>query len=91
MSQVAACDSGGRHAISKKMVENLPHVHGSKSVVMASLTEGFGKRVDVWMGKEKFCTKQNFPGLPGLGIKDSGDDWKGPIAASNVAKGKGPM
>ena len=42
-SQVAACDPGGRCAISKKMVENLSHVHRSKSVVMASLTEGFGK------------------------------------------------
>ena len=63
--------------ISRNMVENLPHVHGSKSVMIASLIDGFGKCGDVWMGNEKFCTKRNFPGLPGLGIRESGDDWKG--------------
>ena len=91
MSQVAACDPGGRHAMSKNMVEILPHVHQIKSAVIALLIDGLGQHGDVWMGKEKFCTKWNFLGLPGLGIKESRDDWKGPMAALIVTKGSGPM
>ena len=77
--------------MSKNMVEKFPHVQGIKSAVITLLIDGLGKRGDVWMGKEKFCTKRNFPGLPGLGIRESGNDWKGPMAASIVAKGSGPM
>lgn len=90
-SRVAACDPSGRRAISKNMVENFPHVHGSRSVVKALLMDGLGKRCEVWMGNEKFCTKRNLPNLPGLGINESGDDWNGPIAASIAVKGRGPM
>lgn len=34
-------------------------------------------------GKEKFWTSLNFPGFPGLGIMDKGDDWKGPMVRSS--------
>ena len=91
MSQVAACNPGGRYTTSKKMVENLPHMHGSKLVVVALLMDRFGKQVDVWIGKEKFCTKRKFSGLPGLGIRESRNDWNGPIAASIIVNRKGPM
>ena len=27
-------------------------------------------------GNDKFCTSQNFPGLPGLGTKEREEVWK---------------
>jgi len=41
-------------------------------------------------GKEKSCTRRNLPGLSGFGIIDKGEDWKGPMAASNPALVNGP-
>jgi hypothetical protein len=35
----------------------------------------------VW-GAEKLWTARNFPGLPGFGMMESGDDWKGPMSFS---------
>lgn len=35
------------------IIENLPQVHGNKSVSMVLLIEGFGKLGEVLMGKEK--------------------------------------
>ena len=64
---------------------------GSRSVVMVLLMDRLGKHCKVWMGKEKFCTKCNLPNLPGMGIKERGNDWKGPIAALIIAKGRRPM
>ena len=46
---------------------------------------------NVGYGKEKLWTAQNLPGLPGLGIRESGDVWKGPISHSTSAREKGPM
>ena len=42
-------------------------------------------------GNEKFCTSLNFPGRPGLGIKERGDVWKGPKVSCMSGRGKGPM
>ena len=36
-------------------------------------------------GNDRFWTRQNFPGFPGLGTSDSRAVWKGPIRASTVA------
>lgn len=41
---------------------------------------GFGKQGEVSIGNEKFCMSLNLSGQPGFGIKERGDDWKGPIA-----------
>lgn len=70
--------------ISGYTVENFPHVHGIKLNVIPWLIEALGDS-----GKEKFCISLNLSMCPGLGIKDSGDDWKGPRMFSMLAKGGG--
>jgi len=42
-------------------------------------------------GYEKSCTMRNFPGFPGLGRRERGDDWKGPMRDSSSVLEKGPM
>lgn len=64
---------------------------GKLSVSMYKFTEGLRKGVLGKCRKEKFCMMQNFPGFPGFGIMDSGEDWKGPISCSKVSASKGPM
>ena len=74
-SLVAAWEPGSSHDISKYTVENFPHVHGISLEVMPWLTEVLGHFAEGDSGKEKFCISLNLSGCPGLGIKDSGDDW----------------
>jgi hypothetical protein len=72
-------------------MENFPHVAGKLVAEMDELMDGLGLEGDRAMGKEKFCTSLNLPGRPGLGIMESGDDWKGPITDWIMSMGKGPM
>ena len=59
-------------------MENFPHVVGKLLASIAELMEGKGLVAFGDDGNEKFCTNLNLPGRPGLGIKESGDDWNGP-------------
>ena len=88
---MAASDPGGSLAAKRYTVENFPHVVGKLLALIAELIDGkvlveFG--ID---GKEKFWTSLNLPGHPGLGIKESGEDWKGPRVSYMSGRGKGPM
>ena len=40
-------------------------------------------------GKERFWTRRYFPGLPGLGTRESGEVWKGPSMCSTSRWVKG--
>ena len=55
-------------------MENVPHVVWKSSVLMDELMEGEGKLGEGLRGKETFCTSLNFPGRPGLGIIEMGED-----------------
>jgi len=72
-------------------VENFPHVVGKLLVLIAELIDGKGLVEFGIDGKEKFCTSLNLLGHPGLGIKESGEDWKGPRVSYMSGRGKGPM
>ena len=71
-------------------VENIPQVQGKSCESMAELIEGIRFWPDVW-GCEKLWTAQNFPGLPGLGTRERGEDWKGPMRVSSSSCENGPM
>ena len=88
---MAASEPGGSCDISLYTMENFPHVVGNSSALMQEFTEGLGNEGLGECGKEKFCTILNFPGFPGLGIMERGEDWKGPISSSRFSAVKGPM
>jgi hypothetical protein len=90
MSLVAASEPGGRCAISWYTTENFPQVVGKLFASMREFTDGFRKGVLLECGKEKFWISLQFPGLPGLGMMDIGEDWKGPIRCSSASAEKGP-
>ena len=48
--------------------------------------EGDGKG---FKGKDRFCMRQNLPGLHGLGTRDRGEVWKGPRVLSISLHEKG--
>ena len=72
----------------RAIVEKVPQVHGYSEESMCALMDGMGAAGEC--GKEKSCTSRNLPGLLGFRIIDSGDVWKGPMAASSCALVKGP-
>jgi hypothetical protein len=41
-------------------------------------------------GCDRFWTRRYLPGLPGLGMMPSGDDWKGPMSCLTSDLEKGP-
>ena len=69
-SRTAACEPGGRHAASRKTVENVPQVHGNSLLLMLELMEETAGR-GLW-GWEKSCTAY-LPGFEVLGTNDRGD------------------
>ena len=91
MSRVAALDPGGSLTTRRYTVENFPHVVGKLSALSAELIDGEGLVEFGVDGKEKFCTSLNLLGRPGLGIKESGEDWKGPKVSYMSGRGKGLM
>jgi len=74
----------------RQITEKVPHVHGKSSELVKELMEGFGKDGEGESGKDKFWGLQNFPGLPGLGMMEKGEDWKGPMSAWSVWQENGP-
>ena len=74
--------------MSADVVWNVPQVHGKSSDFWEELMEGVE---ELECGKERFCTRRYLPGLPDLGTRDKGDDWKGPISCSNSLREKGPI
>ena len=84
-----AWDPGGNQKMMRDIVEKVPHVQGRLCALMAGLIEETGF-VDDCHGWEKSCTPQNFPSFPGLGRRERGEDWKGPMMDSSSACEKGP-
>jgi hypothetical protein len=72
---VAASDPGGRREIRRYTIENFSHEAGKSAASMNELMDWEGLEALGEIGKEKFCTRRNFPGFPGLGIIDNGEDW----------------
>jgi hypothetical protein len=56
------------------MVSKVPHVQGKSSELSFELMDGLECANDVTRGKEKFWITRNFPGLPGFGMMDMGED-----------------
>ena len=88
-SQIEAWDPSGNLKMMRDTVEKVPHVQGKSCRLIAELIDETGF-VDDWHGWEKSCTPQNLPGFPGLGTRERGDDWKGPMIDSRSACKKGP-
>ena len=86
-SQIAACKPGGRCHIRWLTMSKVPYVHEKLSELMQELMDAF---LGSLKGKNKFCIRRNFLGLPGFGITESGEDWKGPSANSISARKYGP-
>jgi hypothetical protein len=63
-------------------MENFPQEAGKLDASIWEFTEVEGLALLGEIGNEKFCTKRNFPGLPGLGIMERGEDWYGPMEVS---------
>jgi hypothetical protein len=74
MSQVAACDPGGRFGMMVQTVSKFPQVQGKLSELSLELMDSLGCSNNVTRGKEKFWIMQNFPGLPGFEMMDMGED-----------------
>jgi len=91
MSWVAASEPGGRVAIRWYITENFPQVVGKSLASIHEFIDWLGKREFDVCGKEKFCMTWNFPGFPGFGMMDNGDDWNGLIKHSNTLASKGPI
>ena len=72
----------------RDMVENVPHVQGNSEEPSDELMEGIGEDGD--RGNEKSCMRRNLSGLFAFGIKDMGEVWKWPMAASSCALVYGP-
>ena len=68
-----AWDPGSNQKMMREIVEKVAHVQGKLCALMAELIEETGF-VDDWRGWEKSCTPQNFPGFPGLGTRERGED-----------------
>ena len=71
-------------------VEKVPQVQGKSCELMLELMEAIEFLSDAW-GCEKSWTARYFPGLPGLGTRERGEDWKGPMRASSSVCEKGPI
>jgi hypothetical protein len=76
--------------MSKYMIENLPQVVGKSLALISELIEGLGNWGSKECRNERFCIKRNFPSLPGLGMTDKGEVWKGPMRDANVSAENGP-
>ena len=63
-------DPGGSDRTIIATVENVPHVHGYKSVSMVELIELIPLKL---RGYERFWIRRNLPGLPAFGTKERGD------------------
>jgi len=74
----------------RQIVEKVPHVHGKSCELMVELIDEI-RFVEDWRRWEKSCTVRYFPGFPGLGTRERGEDWKGPIMASSSFLEKGLM
>ena len=77
-----------RDAMRALIVEKVPQVQRNWDASIAELINRLG---DWYRGYDKFCMMWNLPGCSGLGIIDMGEDWKGPISASNSVDVRGPM
>lgn len=84
-SWTAICEPGGRWPSKRNTTAKEPHVQGKFAELVKKLMEELGKEGEAERGKEKFWTILNFPGCPGLGIMEKGEDWKGPIRDSRMA------
>ena len=72
----------------KQTVEKVPHVQGKRLESMVELIEDIVDKGECkW---EKLCTAQYLPRLPGLGTKESGEDWKGLMSSCTSDLDKGP-
>jgi len=74
--------------MSLQMVAKVPYVQGKRSESTLELIELMGG--EGLLGKDKFCISRNLPGLPGLGIMDSGAVWNGPIIDLSALAENGP-
>lgn len=75
--------------MSRQIVDAVPHVHGYKLESIEELMDDIV--ADGRSGNERFCTRRNFPGFPGLGTMESGAVWKGPMSSSVSDLDIGPI
>ena len=87
-SRTDACDPGSRLEIRAATVLKVPQVHGKLLIFIEELMEEIEDKGEY--GEEKLCTAQRDVSLPGLGMRDRGEDWKGPIKSSILSWEKGP-
>ena len=70
MSRHAPCEPGGRVSMMVQMVAKVPQVHGKVSESSMWLMD---RMFGLFLGKDKFCTRRNLFGFPGLGTMERGE------------------
>ena len=83
-----AWEPGGRFHMVKQTIEKVPHVQGKRLESMVELIEDIVDKGEC--GWEKLCTAWYLPSLPGLGTKESSEDWRGLMSSFTSDLDKGP-